>query len=157
MLMVCWVIFRPDKARKDLGLNKENNRFSLRVTKTQRLIAANALAALRDEQERANISKDELTDLFCRMMVTIQAAGMGAYFHRGTQWSWRSRHLREPQQVAAEQMALRHTVDHFHFGLDHARGKAACRIRENRARRERELMAEPELLPEDMPEAYMLH
>lgn len=135
----------------------QNNRFSLRVTKTQRLIASNALAALQGDRCDGEFSKEELTDLFCCMMVTIQAAGMGAYYHRGTQWSWRSRNRREPQQVAAEQMALNHTVDCFNFGLDHARGKAACRIRENRARRERQLEAELREQPRDLQEDHFLH
>ena len=136
---------------------KINDGFSFRVTKTQRLIAANALTSLQGAECPQNFSRDELIDLSIRMMVTIQAAGFTAYFLKGLKRSWWSRNLREPRQVDAEEMHLRHTADRLNFEVDHATGKAACRIRENRARRERELMAEPDLLHEDHPEAYMLH
>ena len=131
--------------------------FKYRVTQTQKLIAEKAIEAIWEPNFSTKTSKERLIDIVARSVVTIQAAGMGAYYHRGTQWSWRSRNRREPQQVAAEQMALNHTVDCFNFGLDHARGKAACRIRENRARRERQLEAELREQPRDLQEDHFLH
>lgn len=130
---------------------------NFRVTDTQKLIVEKALESARGPSSIDRLSKEELIERFVRMMVIIQSAGMGAYFHRGLQWSWRSRNPREPQQVALEALSLQFATDCLHVGLDHAKGKAACRIRENRARRERELIAEPGLLPENHPDAYMLH
>lgn len=60
---------------------------NFRVTDTQKLIVEKALEIARGPSSINRLSKEELIERFVRMMVIIQSAGMGAYFHRGLLWS----------------------------------------------------------------------
>lgn len=107
---------------------------NFRVTETQRLIAVKALAVLGINAQ----DDDFLIEDFTRAMVIIQEAGMQSYFARGLKWSFISRSEQEQEQVEGERAALRDAVEYFSGTIDTARGKAACRIRANRARRARQ-------------------
>lgn len=105
------------------------------ATQTQRLIAAAALNSLHGDNATKPPANDQMIEDFARMMVVIQKGGMQSYFAKGTDWSFRSRAAQDPAQVAAEALSLLETVDRFHLDINTAKGKAACRIRENRAKR----------------------
>jgi len=105
-----------------------------RVTETQRFIAEQALQTLRAEEG----VDSETVEVFARMMVLIQEGGMQSYFARGLKWSFCSRGQREPEQVDKERENLLSKVEAFEKLIVEGRGKAACRIRGNRSRLERQ-------------------
>lgn len=113
-------------------MNMQRNRTNFRVTQTQKLIAANALGAV--TQQEVHPDDPRITD-FARMMVIIQLGHKGAYFGKGTSWSLASRAQREPVQVAQERFDLASKADDFEQAMRTATGEAARRIRENRSRR----------------------
>lgn len=105
-----------------------------RVTETQEFIAAQALHTLWGDSD----IDPSLLEAFARMMVLIQEAGMQSYFARGLKWSFCSRGQREPEQVEKERENLMSKVEAFEKLIVEGRGKAACRIRGNRSRLERQ-------------------
>ena len=115
---------------------------TFRVTETQRLIAETALKTLNGEAEGDQI------DTFTRMMVLIQNGGLQSYFARGLNWSFCSRGKREPEQVEKERENLMSKVEAFEALIAEGHGKAACRIRGNRARLERQLEREQAIAAE---------
>ena len=112
------------------------NRVEFRVTDTQKTIAAAALRAVSNEWVD---EQDPMIQTFARMMVVIQGGGLQSYFHRGLQWSLRSRNQRDWLQVEQEGRCLEDTIAVFSEVLEMAYGEGARRIRANRARRQREL------------------
>lgn len=110
----------------------QRNHAEFRVTQTQKLIAAKALEAVTQHEVHPD---DPRIDDFARTMVIIQNGQMGGYFGQGTYWSLASRSQREPVQVAQERFDIETKVDAFQQSVANARGEAARRIRENRARR----------------------
>lgn len=132
-------------------MNFQENFATFRVTQTQKLIAAKALAAVTQQEIHPD---DPRIDDFARMMVIIQNNQMGAYFDRGTLWSLASRAQREPVQVAQERFDLDSKSNDFQRAVRTATGEAARRIRENRARRLRAEIRETRALMHDLHEGF---